>query len=176
MIYFWLNKKHRIVPRHRRRIPVMNTSVDDIYAIVLVGGEDGLSKEKWDTFRKYINKFSILKWNIEDPSISVDFLDLTLKIEDGTIIYNMYQKPTNVYQYICPNSAHQPLIIGGIVFRMLKRYYHQNTHVEDYWRVAISFYNHPKDQDWDSGTLETAFDSANTKQNIPTSKRKESQR
>jgi hypothetical protein len=33
----------------------------------------------------------------------------------------------------------------GIVISMLKRYYHQNTYAEDYWKVEMLFYNHPKD-------------------------------
>ena len=28
---------------------------------------------------------------------------------------------------------------------MLKRYYHQNTYVEDFWEVAMLFYNRLKD-------------------------------
>jgi hypothetical protein len=172
MIYFWWHEKHRLIPRHGRRIPYMKRYIDDIYAIALVGGEDGFSKEKWEIFKKDINDFGILKWNVEDPSFSVDFLDLTLKIEDGNIVSKTYQKPTNLYQYICPNSAHPPWMIGGIVFSMLKRYYHQNTHVEDYWRVAMSFYKRLKDRGWDRRTLETAFVSAHMKITSPPAKEK----
>ena len=81
----------------------MKIFVDDIYTIVLVGGKDGVSEEDREDFNDDINDFGILKWNVEDPSLTVDFLDLTLTIEDGNIVSKTYQKPLNLYQYICPN-------------------------------------------------------------------------
>ena len=50
-----------------------------------------MGKIKYD-----IDDFGILKWNVEDPSLSVDFLDLTLTIEDGNIVSKTYQKPLNL--------------------------------------------------------------------------------
>ena len=61
----------------------MKIFVDVIYTIVLVGGKDGVSKEDREDFNDDINDFGILKWKVEDPSLSVDFLDLSLTIEDG---------------------------------------------------------------------------------------------
>ena len=132
----------------------MKTFVNDIYAIVLVGGKDGIFKEEWEKFKYDIDDFWILKWNVEDPSLSADFLDLTLTIENGTIVSNTYQKPLNLYQYICPNSAHPPWMLKGIVFSMLKRYYYQNSHLEDFWKIAMLLYKRLKDQGWDRKTLE----------------------
>ena len=74
-----------------------------IYGIILVGGKYGFSKGEWESFKDDINGFGILKWNVEDPSLGVDFLDLTLTIEDGNIVSKIYQKPLNLYQYMCPN-------------------------------------------------------------------------
>ena len=52
-------------------------------------------------------------------------------------VSKMYQKPINLYQYICPNYVHPPWLIKSIVFNIVKRYYHHNTYVEDFWGVAI---------------------------------------
>ena len=98
MIYFWWHEKHRLIPKHGRKMPLMKRFVDDIYAIVLVGGADGISGEEWEQFKYDIDDFGILNWNVEDPSLSVDFLDLTLRIEDGNIVSKTYQKPLNLYQ------------------------------------------------------------------------------
>ena len=100
----------------RKKIPPIKIFVDDIYAIVLVGGEDGLSEEKWEKIKYDIDDFGILKWNVEDPSLSVDFLDLNLTIEDGNIVSKTYQKPLNLYQYIYLKSAHPPWILKGSFF------------------------------------------------------------
>ena len=94
--------------------------VDDIYVIVLVGGEDGISEEEWEKFKYDIDELEILKWNITDLSLSVDSLDLTLTIKHGNIVSKTYQKPLNLYQYICPNSAHPPWMLKRIIFSVLK--------------------------------------------------------
>ena len=173
MIYFWWHEKHRLIPKHGRRMPLMLRFVDDIYGIVLVGGEDGYSKERWNSFKDDINDFGILKWNVEDPSLSVDFLDLTLTIEDGNIVSKTYQKPLNLYQYICPNSAHPPWMLKGIVFSMLKRYYYQNSHVKDFWEIAMLLYKRLKDRGWDRKTLEPIFIWSHNEIISPRKKRKE---
>ena len=67
------------------------------------------SKEKWDIFKKDINNVSILKWNVEDPSISVDFLDLTLTIE------NQNPSPLPIYMPKLSTS-----ILGATKAHMLK--------------------------------------------------------
>ena len=66
------------------------------------------------------------------PSLSVSFLDLTLTIEGGNIVSKTFQKPLNLYQYICPNSAHPSLMSKDTVFSVLKRYYYQNSHLEGF--------------------------------------------
>ena len=50
--------------------------------------------------------------------ITVDFHDLTIKLENGSIILRTYcyQKPINLYQYVTPNSAHPPWMIKGVVY------------------------------------------------------------
>ena len=110
-------------------MPLLLHVIDNIYAIATFGGEDGYSKEKWNNSKEDINNFGILKCNVEDASLSVVFLYLTLTIEYGNIVSKTYQTPLNLYQYICPNSAHTPCMLKGIVFSMLKRCYHQNGHV-----------------------------------------------
>ena len=127
-------------------MPVMLRFIDDIYAIVLVGGKDGISMQRWKEFKEDLCNFGILKWDVGNPSLSVNFLDLTVTIEDGTIRSKTYQKPTNLHQYICPNSAHPPWTIKSIISSMLSKYYRQNTDITDYWKIAIDFYKYLKDR------------------------------
>ena len=47
-------------------------------------------------FKKDIGDFGILKWNVEDPSFGMDFLDLTGTIEDGKSISKIYQRLLNL--------------------------------------------------------------------------------
>ena len=110
-----------------------------------------------ECFQKDLNDFGLLKWKINEPSFTVNFLDLTLKIEAGKITSKTYQKPTNLYQYTSNNSAHPARMIRGIIYSMLKRYYQQNTSEDDYWKVAMAFYNHLKYRGWNRKTLEKYF-------------------
>ena len=125
-------------------MPLLVRYVDDIFAAVLVGGDDGFTNDEWTEFKKDIDDFGILRWNVDEPSKSVDFLDLTVEIENGSFVTRTYQKPINLYQYITPNSAHPPWMIKGMVMSMLRNYYRQNSKREDYWDISMKFYHRLK--------------------------------
>ena len=163
IIYYCWHEKHVIIPKYKSKMPLMCRFIDDIFAIVLIGGQDGMNKTELDSFKKDINDFGILKWNVDEPSISVDYLDLTVKIENGMIVTKTYQKPINLYQYITPNSAHPPWMIKGIVTSTLQTYHYQNTHAEDYWDIAMLYYRRLRMRGWDRKTLEPIFVKAHKK-------------
>ena len=145
MIYFHWHEKHNLMPSYGTKVPFMVRFVDNISGAALVGKEDGFSMDVWNQFQVEIDDFGILWWDDNEPSSSVNFLNLTITIEDGAIVSRTYQKSINIFQYISPNSAHPLWMIKGIILSMLSRYYYQNTYVEDYWTVSMQIYNHLKD-------------------------------
>ena len=114
-LFYW-HEKHRLLPCYGRKIPFMLQVSDDIFRITLIGGGDGFSPNEWKEFEADIDNFGIPWWEVDEPSSRVDFLKITMKIKDGTIIPKTYQKPINPYQYITPNSAHPLWMLKGIVF------------------------------------------------------------
>jgi len=66
------------------------------------------------TFRQALN-YGKLTWEVNKPSHSVHFLDLTLSINDGKINFTMYEKSLNLYLYIPPASAHPPGVLKGLI-------------------------------------------------------------
>jgi len=50
------------------------------------------------------------------------FLDMRLRIDNGRIGVQLYQKPMNKYLYIPPLSAHNPKLLGNIIRQEIKRY------------------------------------------------------
>ncbi|KAL7537643.1 hypothetical protein ACHAWF_014369 [Thalassiosira exigua] len=62
----------------------------------------------WENFKADTNDFGILRWDFDEPSTSVVFLDLNLRIENNRIITSTHQKPINLYQYIPPTSSQPP--------------------------------------------------------------------
>ena len=101
--------------------------VDGIYGIDLVGG---IYSRKTTMVLKLSN--GMLKLHLE-----VLFLDLTLTIEDRNSVSNTYQKPLNLCQYLCSDSANLPWVPKGAFFSMLKRYYHQNSYMHVFWEITI---------------------------------------
>ena len=69
-----------------------------------------------------------LNWEVEQPANKVDFLDLTITIQqDGTIATKTFQKMMNLYLYRTPESCQPESIIRSFVYGALHRYYWQNT-------------------------------------------------
>ena len=62
-----------------------------------------------------MNNFGILTWEVDKPSKSVTYLDLTIEIDGNSFITRTYQKPYNLYQYISPNSPHPAGMIKGVI-------------------------------------------------------------
>ena len=80
--------------------------LDDIFGIWT-----GNHTDEWSSYKADLNNFGILTWEVSDLSTSVDFLDLTLSIENGRIVSKTYQKPMNLFLYLPPSSAH-PLAVS----------------------------------------------------------------
>jgi hypothetical protein len=72
-----------------------------------------------DTFNKIGKEFGItVKGGCSD---SVEFLDVTTKVEDGRINTTMYVKPTDSLRYLNRRSFHSPHTFSGIPFSQFRR-------------------------------------------------------
>ena len=82
-----------------------------------------------------------LEWIATQPSRSVDFLDLTVSInQEGLIETRTFQKAMNLYLYRCPSSAQPESILQSLIYGTLHRYYWQNTHITDFGRYTELFF------------------------------------
>ena len=147
-----------LLPRYGTKIVLLKRFIDDMCGIVLVGGDDGFSANEWTAFKRDIDRSGLLRWDVDEPSKSIDFLDLTIKIDGGgSITTQTYQKPINLYQYIMPNSAHPPGMIRGVIYSLLRTYFLQNSEREDYLKYAILLYKRLKARGWARAVLEPIF-------------------
>ncbi|KAL7531484.1 hypothetical protein ACHAWF_003785 [Thalassiosira exigua] len=107
----------------------------------------------WLNFKAETNNFGILSWEFEEPSTSVDFLDLTISIEDRQVRTKTFQKSINLYQYLPPQSAHPPSMMHGIIYSLMKNYRRQNSRQADYEDVAIKLFKRHVARGWDGKTI-----------------------
>ncbi len=90
-----------------------------------------------------------MTWEFETPSISMDFLDLTINIKGNKITTKMYQKALNLYQYLMPQSNHPPRMMKDIIFILMQKYRRQNTYDLDYKAMTMQHFNHHVARGWD---------------------------
>ena len=143
-IYFSVHENNTLLPRYSNNLLLYCRFIDDIFGI-WVGNKNGLA---WAQFRDDCNNFGQLKWVFSEPSKTVDFLDLTLYVEDGYVLTKTFQKTMNLYHYICPSSNHPPEMIKGIIYSLLRTYKLQNTKEEDYLEVACLLYKRHAARGW----------------------------
>ena len=70
-LYFVFHEKHCILAKYLSNFLYFKRFIDDIFAIWLVD-----NPEDWANFKNDLNDFGILCWDIEEPSTSVNFMDL----------------------------------------------------------------------------------------------------
>ena len=86
-IYFAVHENQSILPTYGSHLPVYKRFVDDIFGIRFPSANQ---PNAWDNFKNKTNNFGILKWEFEEPASSVNFLDLTISIENNKIVTKTY--------------------------------------------------------------------------------------
>ena len=81
IIYFYPHKKYNLIPSFTLKMQLLVRYIDDIFLLVLYEGDDGFTLEEWIQFGSMINEYEILKWEVGEPSISVNYLDLTAQLK-----------------------------------------------------------------------------------------------
>ena len=100
-LYFGYHEAHCLIPRYSRNFMYFKRFIDDIFGIWLLDDTTA-----WLAFKRDLNHFGILTWEINEPSLSVDFLDLTISIKNGRVETKNFQKELNLYLCKPPASAH----------------------------------------------------------------------
>ena len=87
-----------------------------------------------DIFHKWLENFDIkkfydlinsldedLKFIFENPSRTLNFLDIQLKIVNNTLVFDIYYKPTNSFNYLTYSSCHPSHTKNNIALSLAKR-------------------------------------------------------
>ena len=114
---FFAIKEERLYPYFQDYLSEYVRYINDIFG-VWTG-----SLQKWEEFKACVNDFHGLEWKFSKLSDRVNFLDITLTMQDNTIQTTLFEKSINQYLYIPPGSAHPPRVLLGLVHGNILRIY-----------------------------------------------------
>ena len=147
-IYFSVHESDCLLPGFGDKLFLYVRYIDDIFGIWI-----GDSDEDWKQFQLATNSFGMLKWKFSELAYSIDFLDLTVKVNNGGTTVRTYQKLMNLYQYISPHSAHPPGLIKGMIYGLVKTYHRQNSDERDYISIVSLLHNRLVERGWDGNHI-----------------------
>ncbi len=149
-LYFGIHEL-KIIPRFEANLPLYFRYIDDGFGIWLHDPDPAIDHAHWVSFQEEYSSFGILIWDFSDRKKQMNFLDLMITLENGTVSTRIYEKEMNLYQYIPPNSAHAPNVIKAFIsglilriFRLTSRQDHIITSLRDLFERLLAR-GHPPD-------------------------------
>jgi hypothetical protein len=154
-IYYSYHEETTILPRYESSLRYYRRFIDDILAIWIPPQEN--PDEVWTTFKSDLS-FGLLRWETEDLSTSVNFLDLTIAFKpDYSLSTRTFQKAMNLYLYLCPSSSHSPGVWKGLIYGSIRRFWLQNSDPIDYRNVVSAFFRQLCDRGHDPEKIAPLF-------------------
>ena len=112
--------------------------IDDIIGLWKVT-DPSTDETTWQHFQSRLNDFD-LEWEVSKRQPTVNFMDLTIKLDQRRITTTLYEKIQNPYLYIPPHSAHPPGVLTGLIFGNTYRIYKLCSDKSDQERLIQQFY------------------------------------
>jgi hypothetical protein len=98
IITFGYHENNTILKNFKSNLIYYKRFIDDIFGIWLENPNDNYTQcDQWHNFKHQLNSFGSLNWNIEPPTTSTTFLDLTINIKNKKLQTKTYQKPLTLY-------------------------------------------------------------------------------
>jgi hypothetical protein len=148
-IYYAIHETKTLLPNFGRNILFLRRYIDDMFGIWVMNDPS----MTWTAFGEAINDFGLLRWEIDEPTISLDYLDINITIDNDSIVTRTFRKAMNLYQFLPPHSAHPPATLKGMIYSLMKTYLYQNSHQRDYEREVIFLFNHLTARGWSKTKL-----------------------
>jgi hypothetical protein len=143
-IYYSYHEETTILPNYKSSLLYYRRFIDDVLAIWIPPPNSSTTSadSTWQQFKQDLT-FGTLEWETEDLAQSVNFLDLTIYVNnEHRLRTRTFQKSMNLYLYLCPSSAHPPGVLKGLIFGSVRRFWLQNSDPNDYTKVIQDLYEH----------------------------------
>lgn len=148
--------EEQFLSRFDQNLVLYKRFIDDVLGIWKPSTDDD-----WTSFQLAMNDESFgLRWIVSTRSSKVDFMDLTLTLQDDKIVTTLFEKPSNHHLYIPPNSCHPPGLLRGMVHGMLNRIYTLCSNEDDQRHRTIVFYRHLQRRGYQPKDLNPLFSRA----------------
>ena len=111
--------------------------IDDIFLIWTY------SEQELNDFIAHLNtSHDTIKFTAEISTISIDFLDITVKNTKGSLSTTLFCKPTDIYNYLLYSSEHPRHILNGIPYSQFLRIRRICSDISDFKRNAFMLSTH----------------------------------
>ena len=116
--------------------------IDDVIGIWCPNKNPERDALEWNEFRDKMNALPGLTWEFSERSKSINFMDMTISINNlNRIETTLFEKRLNLHLYIPPHSPHPPGLLPGIVYGTLFRIFTLCSTEEDKLQLTKVFFN-----------------------------------
>ena len=130
-IYFGIHEE-KFLPHHAKRVIFYRRFIDEVIGIWCPNKNPERDALEWNEFKDKMNAFPGLTWEFSERAKSIDFMDMTISINNSNKIETtLFEKRLNLHLYIPPHSAHPPGLLPGIVYGTLFRIFTLCSDEED---------------------------------------------
>ena len=126
--------------KHGTRPAVWLRFIDDIF-FIWEGDNQSLSQfiDHCNEFSKASDMSSSIKFTSSCSQSEVNFLDMTVRIEEGHLVTDLFTKAVDTHSYLHAKSFHPPTMISSLPKAQFIRIRRICTDISDYKRHATSF-------------------------------------
>ena len=111
--------EEKLMRRFKKYLLFYVRFIDDVAAAWDFCSDD--SYRAYNKFQEKMNCYGALRWEFVKATTSINFLDVTLTLNNGRIDMCLFEKELNLYLYLPPTSAHPPGVLKGLVHGMIFR-------------------------------------------------------
>ena len=133
--------------------------IDDGFAIWKHHPDPDIDAANYKSFQDAIRGGG-LDWTFTKRAKQVDFMDLTITIEDNKLSTNLFQKPLALHLFIPPHSCHPKKCFKGLVTGMTLRIHRLCSHQRDIDHWTKQFYTHLLDRGYHREVIVPLLNSA----------------
>lgn len=113
---FYALHEQQFLPLWSQHVIYYKLFIDDVLGIWSPHCCPTHNAELWNNFKSCIQNWHSLEWVFTSPSLTCNFMDLTLSLTNNWVHITIYGKKHNLYLYFPPHSAHPSGTINGFIF------------------------------------------------------------